>query len=123
MHRLAQAGWAAAILVQEKGMHALQFHLGGLLGCQNTYKVLNRWNGSGRPCVLWFVCMPQNIPDARSDFTRTAKFGCRKAGSSRCPLERKGPDPVTGHLTVTPSSSGTSERRDSVIDKEVFTVS
>lgn len=53
------------------------------------------FNGLGGFYVL--ILCPQ-ITEAQSDFTCSAKSGCRKAELSTCLLERQCPDPVPEHF-------------------------
>lgn len=58
-------------------------------------------------------------PKCRLRFHSHCKIWLQESRFVKVSLERKGPDPVTED-PVTPSSSGTSEREASVIDKDVL---
>lgn len=99
----AHAGWAAAILVRD-GDACFATTPRWTVGCQNTCKVLNRWNGPGRRCVLWFVrtmqIYPSKHPRCTLRFHSHCKIWLQESRFVKLSLERKGPDPVTEHLTV-----------------------
>lgn len=64
MHRLHSQSGMHALLLDPGGLWAVKIDMGELSSMVCPYS----------------AGVPPNIPDVHSDFTRTAKFGCRKAG-------------------------------------------